>query len=605
MILRSISLKNVAGATEPTSFELAQGTTFCQLPKELAPAVPFVVMTLLYPDEMSTSDLARLCGPTIESAWRLAFAVGDQELRLSRGFSPTSVLFEELDPDGNWQRVAAGAAEVRSALGGRLKLPTTTVMEGLNVWINVAKTGQTTTEDSVGSGLKLVGAEDLLNTLYADETIELDSDAYKALADQFRRAQTGEFIDDQIEAVERKLKDAIERLSGMVEDGAEVRQLQTDLAQTPALRELTADERVAFGRAPEQAQELERKLEQVQALLQDTPRGKPSAPSSAQMMLKNPIFMLGAALTLIVTLWSVVGGLEMRRVAFANIVAMGVMLAGYLRHVQELEDGAKSRRKWETIERRRATLRAERDTCVAELRAFRAELGVETLAQYDRARAKRARLEAREAELAKKHASVFATEEYRRAERRKVRVEEQLRVHKQAKGRIGESDLSLYELRNDLVRAGHDPTVALWRPDDERRELGQAVKRLGQIASKYRLISESGLHPKTVASWLKLATRILSRPVEGLTMTAEHAIENVDGEDALESMSLSEAVVVVEALRMSLHLTLIKASAPGIHPFSIQVHPARLEDETLRRRLLKMYNGLGEKMQVLCVDAKP
>ena len=152
--------------------------------------------------------------------------------------------------------------------------------------------------------------------------------------------------------------------------------------------------------------------------------------------------------------------------------------------------------KWETIERRRATLRAERDTCVAELRAF-GPSGVETLAQYDRARAKRAR-QAREAELAKKHASVFATEEYRRAERRKVRIEEQLRVHQQAKGRIGESDLSLYELRNDLVRAGHDPTVALWRPDDERRELGQAVKRLGQIASKYRLISETGLHPKTM-----------------------------------------------------------------------------------------------------------
>lgn len=604
MILRSISLKNVAGATEPTSFDVSDGATFCRLPAELAPAVPYVVLTLLYPDEMSTSDLARLTGPMVDSAWRMSFTIAGRDYRLSRGFSPDSVLFEERRSASDWERVAGGASAVRTELGSRLKLPPPTVMEGLNAWINVSMPEETTTEESAVSELQLVGTEDLLNTLYEENAVRLDTSSRLAVSDSYRRAKTAEFIDDQIVAVEDKLADAIKRMGAVIDDGGELQRLQSAMAETPALRELTDAERAALETPDARREEFERKIGTVNEELTRAPSAAPKASAKVPALLTNPVFVLGVALTLGVTIYSIVGGVGMRRLAFGNIVAMGIALAGYLRHVQDMEDGSKAGRKRGSLERRFQQLESEREAWSRTYEQLRGELGVKDLAEYDRIRTRRARLEAKETELRTTHESAFETEEYQRYERRKERIEAQLRLHKQAKARIGDADTSAFELHGELQRAGLDPAVALWRPDDERRDLARCVKRLGQIASKYRLISESGLHPKTVASWLKVATRILGRPVEGLTMSAEHAIEDGDGNDALKDMTTSEAIAIVEALRMSLHLTLVKASAPGIHPFSIQVHTSRLPDETIRRRLLKMYNGLGEKLQVLCIDAK-
>lgn len=605
MILRTIALKYVSGNERPTSFEARPGTSFIELDAELAPAVPFVLMTLLYPDEVSSSDLARLAGPKAESGWRAELDVAGRSLRISRGFTPASVLLEQrTNPAEPWARVAVGASDVRIALSDLLKLPPPTVFEGLHAWINVCPPleaiADTIATEDLGE-LELVGTDALFDDVFAGGSAKrsLSADDRMRVSDEYRRAKTSEFITDQIADTERRLEEAIQKLGAVVDSTGELASIQRALANAPEVRELTRAEREIFTEPERRREELERRCAALAAELAEVPVGQRAA---APQLVKNALFMVGVGLTAGVTMASLFGGEALRQLAFGNIVAMGIAFAGYLRHVQLLESGSKAIRRIAGLERRSETAERERRDFDRQVQALREELGMRSIAEVDEARSRREQMLAKEDALRVAHEAAFASEAYRKQESRKVRIEKQLRALRQASARIGDVTVPAFELGTELEQAGIDPCVVLWRPDDERRELDRMVKRLGQIASKYRLVSEAGLHPKTVASWLKVASRILGRPVEGLMLTAEHALVDEHGAPVLDAMSVSEAIALVEALRMSLHLTLVKASAPGIHPLSIQVHARRVPDEELRLRLRKMYNGLGEKLQVVCID---
>ncbi|MFT6629009.1 MAG: hypothetical protein ACJA1R_002283, partial [Flavobacteriales bacterium] len=280
-------------------------------------------------------------------------------------------------------------------------------------------------------------------------------------------------------------------------------------------------------------------------------------------------------------------------------------LAGYLKFLHDAEFFAKAGRRIGSVERRLVQTQSEDTRWRRQCDAIQAELGVGDLETADALLERRRHLEEKRSELRGRHSEVVESNDYKRLERKKERVQALLQSHRLAKQRIGEVDRPAYELQRDLERSRIDPHVVLWRPDDERRELDRNVKRLGQIASKYRLVSENGLHPKTVKSWLKIASRIIGREIVGITLSAENDVVDAAGNDMLEALPLPEAVALVEALRMSLHLTLVKANAPGIQRFTIQVHASRIQDDEIRYRLRKMYNGLGEKLQVVCVDSGP
>lgn len=608
MILRSVALKYVAGNERPTSFELSPGATFLRVEPELVAALPYVLLTLLYPDEVSSSDLARLAGPRSESGWRAEFDVAGTQIRLSRGFSAGSVLLEERRDDrAEWKRVAVGASDVRLQLADRLKLPPPSVFEGLHVWINVcaperAAAAAEPEPPTADDELQLVGTDDYFGDMLAGgpQVVALNDEDRARVGDEFRRARTAEFIADQTREMETRLEEAIQRLGAVVDETGDLARIQRALSDTPELRDLEPIEREALTNPEMKRDEFERRITKLTEELASAGPAPTATPTVH--LTRNALFMVGLGLTIGVTVASVAGGEALRKLAFGNLVAMGILFAGYLRHLQLLETGAKTGRRSANIQRRLDTIERERREFERRLEALRDELGVSDIIAYDDSRARRAQLLEKEDEVRQQHLAAFESEEYRRMERRKERVEAQVRALRQAATRIGEPTVEAYELQTELERAGLDPTVALWKPDPDRKELDRNVKRLGQIASKYRLISESGLHPKTVKSWLKVASRILGRSVEGLGLTPEHVLVDETGEDALPAMPLSEAIAVVEALRMSLHLTLVKASAPGIHGISLQAHPMRVPDPEIRARLRKMYNGLGEKLQVVCID---
>ncbi|MFT6399754.1 MAG: hypothetical protein ACJAYU_004523 [Bradymonadia bacterium] len=566
-----------------------------------------VIMSLLYPNEVSSTDIARIAGPKHDSAWRVEFESGGTIFRVSRSFSPSSMVLDVQDAHGAFQRDAAGAGNVRKRLAELVKLPAPSVMESLNFWTNTnpitpAKPDESLLElDNEDPGqIEMVGTDDYFGNLMAsgqaDKPASMSDEERRVVSDEFRKTRTIEFVEDQLKHANAKLDDLIDRLGTIVDSSGETARISRELSNLPEMRELTQSEAELLTDPEGTVAEIERKILQIDEAIdsaQKTDDGR------APMLLANPVFVVGVVGTIILTVLSFIGEPSNRRFALGNIATLGLALAGVFNWLGTRENTGKSGRKLQTMARRREQLVVQDKHTRATVARLREELPVENTHEYRVARGRRRELERRLAEIQKQHEAAFETEEYKKLDGRKERAETRLNTLKLARRRLGDSPVSSYELEQTLERAGLDPAVILWRPDTSMVELKRQVKRLGQVASKYRLISEDGLNPKTVSSWLRVAERILGEEVPILNMTPDHQMVTEEGQSAFELLDVDRATAIVQALRMSLHLTLLKANAPGIHGFAIDVHPERIGDTKIRKRLSKMYTGLGERLQVV------
>lgn len=601
MNIRSISLKGVSGADSPTSVAVNPGVTRLALDPRLASALPSVIMTLLYPEEVSSTDIARLAGPQPASAWRVEFEEAGTIFRVSRSFSADSITLEVRDGD-EWRSEGRGATEVRRALGQLVKLPPPTVMEALNFWINVNPSPQSQAKRAA-SGVEgmLLGTQDYFGNL--DETAmmveeEMPDEERSRISDEYRKTLTIEFVDAQLAHANDRVEDLIARIGAVVDESGELAKISRELARLPEVRELSAEERALFADPDGQMGTLQERLAKIEAELESEDRAKPRGGGG---LWSNHGFVFGLFGTIVFTVLSIINGPEARRFALLNVATLGVAFAGFWQWAGGKAAGGRTGRKRALLERRRDATREQYETLRNTVERLRDELPVSSLAELEKVVERRTELEGRLALLKSKHEAAFETPEYKRLEAKKERAERKLRALELARRRLGEADVHSYELSSALQRGGVDPTVALWRPEAPSIELRRRVKRLGQVASKYRLVSESGLNPKTVKSWMRVAERIVDGELPALNLSPEHQMVNEDGEDVLDTMDISTATAVVEAFRMSLHLTLVKAKAPGIFSFAIDVHPDRVEDVGVRKRLDKMYKGLGERLQVLVV----
>lgn len=608
MILKSISLKHVAGSESPISVALETGTTRLTLDRKSAPTVPMAIMSLLYPDEVSSTDIARVAGPKHDSAWRAEFEAGGTTFRVSRSFAPSSMVLDVQDPaSGAFNRDAAGTNNVRKKLAELVKLPAPSVMESLNFWINTnpvtpAKPEVSQLELDVDgpAEIEMVGTDDYFGNLMATgqggQPVQMSDEERRVVSDEFRKTRTIEFVEDQLQHANAKLEELIDRLGMIVDGSGETARINRELSNLPEMRELTSSEAEALTDPDALVADIERRLLQIDEAIGETTRKGADRPPR---LVANPVFVVGVLGTLVLTFLSLTGEPSSRRFALGNVATLGLALAGVFNWLGTRENTGKSSRKLQTMERRREQLVAQDKDTRARVARLREELPVSNMREYHAARTRRQELERRLAEIQAEHEAAFETKEYKRLDARKERAETRLNTLKLARRRLGDSSVSSYELEHSLERAGLDPAVILWRPEPSSIQLKRQVKKLGQVASKYRLISEDGLNPKTVTSWLRVAERILGEDVPKLNMTPDHQMVTEDGKSAFEVLDEDRATAIVQALRMSLHLTLVKANAPGIHAFAIDIHPERIGDAKIRKRLSKMYTGLGERLQVV------
>ena len=576
-----------------------------------------VIMSLLYPDEVSSTDIARIAGPRHDSAWRVEFESGGVRFRISRSFAPTSMVLDVMDEaTGEFTRDSAGAADVRRRLGELVRLPAPSVMESLNFWVNTnqvvsagkdpaEESGLVLSDDLPNEGVELVGTDDYFGNLMAsDETkgsgapVHMDDEERRVVSDEFRKTRTIEFVEDQLKHAYEKLDSLIDQLGRIVDGTGETARLNRELTAIPEMRELSDEERELLRNPDAKTADLEAKLLKIDEALDAERKKKDKGPPA---LYTNLVFLAGIGGTVLLTVLSVIGEPVARRFALGNVATLGVALAGVFNWLGGMANTEKMGRRMQSLSRRRDQVVAQDKSVRSRVSSLREELPVNTLAEYEAAVKKRRGIEHRLLEIQAKHEAAYQTQEYKELERRKDRAELRLNSLKLARRRLGDGNVSSYELEYSLERAGLDPWVILWRPDPAMTELKRQVKKLGQVASKYRLISEDGLNPKTVNSWLRVAERILGSEVQPLNMTPDHQMVTEDGVNALEVFDVDTATAVVQALRMSLHLTLVKANAPGIHAFVIDVHSDRLSNEKIRRRLSKIYTGLGERLQVVVV----
>jgi hypothetical protein len=608
VILRSISLKFVGGSEKPVILPLEPGVNRLTLEPAAAAALPGVLMTLLYPEETSSTDVARVAGPRPEAAWRVEAEHEGTVFRLSRGFSLTGILAEVQQPDGSWRREASGSSEVRVYVTDLLRLPPPTVTDPLNFWINTQPIPSAAKGDALASTAALPDVDDLgiiatddyfgnLEDADRDKPpLELTDDERTLLAEEYRRNRTVEFVDDQLREAEARLDDAINAAASLADNTGELARLTRQLAQLPQLPDLSDDDRELLASADTRAAEFERRLASADADT-ETLRGG-----------RRPLYMdasfLGAlAIAAAATVASVVLDEGFRRLALINVAALAVVLGAAFRDIRAREDAQRGDVRAAARERRREQVLAEKADFDRAIDRLRDALPVRGIADYDRIAAQRADLATKVAALEQAHTAVFETAAYKDADAKRQAAQDHLTMLQEARRRCGDATVPSFELGDRLRRAGFDPHVVLWRPDDPRTDLARQVKRLGQVASKYRLVSESGLNPKTVQSWLRVAERIAGDGLPALNLNPEHQLVFEDGSPALEVLDVSQAVAVVQALRMSLHLTLVKARAAGIHPVMIDVFPERIADPAVRARLAKMYTGLGERLQVIVASA--
>lgn len=610
MILKSISLKHVAGSETPTSVILEKGTSRLTLDRKSAPTVPTVVMSLLYPDEVSSTDIARIAGPRHDSAWRVEFESEGTIFRVSRSFAPSSMVLDLMDTaTGAFGRDAVGAGNVRKRLAELVKLPAPSVMESLNFWINtnhVTPPNQESSELELDYGepgqIEMVGTDDYFGNLMAsgqgNQPVHMSDEERQVASDEFRKTRTIEFVEDQRQHANAKLEGLIDRLGTIVDGSGETARINRELSNLPEMRELTQSETELLEDPEGIVAELERKLLQIDETIEEARKKGAGRPP---MLIANPAFIVGILGTVALTALSILGEPTSRRFALGNIATLGLALAGVFNWLRTRENSGRSGRKIQTMERRRQQLVSRDKAARSAISRLREEIPVPNMREYRAAKTRRQELEKRLAEIQTEHEAAFESTEYKRLHARKERAETRLNALKLARRRLGESSVNSYELEQSLDRAGLDASVILWRPDPTIKELKRQVKKLGQVASKYRLISEDGLNPKTVTSWLRVAERILGEDVPKLNMTPDHQMVTEEGENALDVLDEDRATAIVQALRMSLHLTLVKAKAPGIHGFAIDVHPLRIGNKKIRKRLDKMYTGLGERLQVVVV----
>lgn len=621
MIIRSISLKNVAGSTTPSTLPVGDRTTRVRLDARAAPSLPAVIMTLLFPEEVSVTDIARVAGSDPSSAWRAEFESEESVFRVSRSFLPESIVLERLDQDsGSWNVLARGASDVRRQLAELVKLPPPTVMEALNFWINPFPRPGRVAAPSTGDDLKLdvrvsvtnetliLGSDDYFGNFgsgsreaaTADEAEPPGQDLDKLL-DEFRRAQTIEFVDDQIRVTQGRLDKVIERYSAIGDKTGELARLTRRLSELPELRELTDEERAALTAPDSTLAELERRRTTVDYELDQATRvGAGAAPA----LWRSPVFILGVVLTVGFTGLSLFGPPMFRRFAIANILGLSFSLVGFLGWLEAQDASGRLERKLRVLGKRRDQLEREAAVLTTTLRRVRDDLLVRSLSEYERMWNERSELETRIEAIREQSRAAFESPEAQELEAKKAREQSRLEVLRSARRRLGDEGAPTFELRHALSEAGIEPEVALWRPLAAPEELRVRLKRLGQVASRYRLVSESGLNPKTIRSWTRIAERLLGRGLEEVNLTPDNQIVDAEGNDLIELLDESEAIAVVEALRMSLHLTLVKASAPGIHPFAIDIYPERIASSVVRERLDGMYASLGERIQVLVVASE-
>lgn len=597
MLLRNLTIRTGQADLPGVMFDAAEAGGDFQLPQPWAAALPRYLLSLLYPEEMSLTDLARLSGSSADAAWRATFSVGPQIIRLSRSFPAHSARLEIQDTStGQWDTVAAGVAEVKAHLHRIVELPPVTVADALNFVLNPLPQhlGQSKQESS-STGMQVESNADYAEVLGTMRGVQLQvgSDEAEHAGQEYRKARTSEWLDDQIRSLQDKLDEHIASMNRLIDEDGELSRVAAALSRLPTLRPLTSAEREALTDADMRVQELRRKIELGTAEVT-----APDRTETQRLRVAVGMLVAGSVGFAAWTIWAF--ATMQRHLLVANVLPLSAALLGGLQWITIAERRGVADRRGDAIERRQQRLEQELDHLVRTRDALRRELNVQSIEEYDDVAKKQARLQKREQELMSARSSETERPEYQKALRRRERLEAERDERRRALGRLEAASQPSYELQSALQEAGLDPATVLWFPQSPASEVRLSGRRLVQVALDNGMMPDGRLQATVLEAWRRLALRIVGRELDDLTLASDGGI-HVSGKDASATMSIGTTWALLEALRISLLMNFLNTGMQ-LPRIMLRVHPSRLHDDTIAANLSAVYSGVARKVQVIRID---
>lgn len=604
MMIRSISLKNVAGGTRPVSVQLDSEVNALRIDADAAAALPWCVLSLLYPDAVPIDALTRLGGTGASTAWRMVVDIDGRELRISRSIAAATVTAElPGDVPGTWKTVAEGAEEVSRRIAQLAQLPPIEVTRALCMGTNPTRDVRGASKPNDDSRVALVDNESLLDQFAAgveDGDIELTPEQRAELGLLFQQARTREFADDQTRALRDEQQSTIRRMSALVDDSGDLARLTEALAELPPVRPLTDEERAALVNPEHRVAELDRRIVETEDETMRVRRAQAAKPVASLGALVG-----GVAAGLLITAYAVFGPAGAYRLAIGNVLVFGVALWGGLRRISELEKGGRSARLLSTLEHRRDSLTAERARLEDLRRELRRELSVATIEQYDELAGRRERLTERLNVIRGQHAGAAQSADYLRLNRRVDGLSAHINMIRgllvdleAAEGQFS----STFETR--LRAGGWDPTVVLWTPLHPDDSLRAEVRDLQRVLRGLGALNDGVFEPAVMENWRKLVRRIFGEDGSaGLGVVGDGGL-TLDGHtDVIGVVPSDRCWLLVETLRLATVMRAVNHNGFRLPRIVLRIHPGRVHDSGLRDALDNIYTSLGRKLQVVRVAA--
>jgi hypothetical protein len=498
--------------------------------------------------------------------------------------------------------VARGVADVRAAIARLIELPSRPTVEVLCFALNplpqkLADSPGESKGGESGLSMEVQTNEDFTTMLSDDVTIvdQLSDEEIARLSLAFRNARTTESGEEQLESLQEMLEVHIASMNRLVDSDGTLSRISSQLSRNPPLRELTADEKDALSTTPERMDDMRVRVESARSEEQAV-----TAPKRKDLITAAALTAVGFLGALAWT-FSVVSAQSLHLLP-ANLFPLTLGLFGGLRWIGLAERASLQGRKGEAATRRVHRLETELDSLSRTRQAVVKELGVDSLDAYMQHQKRAEALKQKEAELIASKSEETSTPEYQKATRVRQRMEGEREDRRRTLSRVESTSEAAYELERSLTNAGIDPGVALWCPLGPMDEMNSQARRLSQVAHEQGLMPDGEMQASVKEAWIRLAARMVGRKLQALELDSDARVL-VDGV-AASAGNPSAYWLLLDALRISIFMTVLNGQYVSMPRFSLRVHPLRLHDATMIDGTDGVYASVGRKMQFVRVEAE-
>ncbi len=610
MRLREIFATNLKASGKPVRLRCRQGFNEFAIPSDLGPALFTCIRSLLFPVGLNPNDIAAVasndrfeCG--------VVFRTGEQDMRIRRGLKADSVRLQVLDENGRFEDRHRGAEEVQTGLSEIIAVPDSFLFEILNLG-NVAHVfGTKRPRRSQGESWELSGSnldddlgwEESSLTSSRGRPIRLSPQQSARLREEYSRAVAIEQLEQRLAKLRKELGEVERDITDITGDDSELATVRHQLSVMVETDEISKQDWETLERPDRQLKGYERRLTILGQRLMKLRDKK----HTVEPVWKNLIFLAGAGLAVVCTLVSILGGPNLRPVAFGNTICFAVTLFGLLQFFKDKEEIGTRGAREDELEQQTLDAEEARDQYEQQLAMVRRKYRVENALELKELLEKRDTLAGRERSLLSARRDAYQDQHYVAVSAKRHRLQEQIDELRGERESYGNLDQSSAQIAKELQRLGvplhaesgaadGDATVLLTSPEGA---LESPFPYLRDMAEEMGLASHDTLDGMTTSLWGRMLSKLLDQETPAPQITDTGDVMAVAGQEGWDGYSLSQRWLCVESLLLAILMRSAGKSASSPLPVSFRVYPYRILSQREADALRGVYRTLAAHLQLL------